>query len=290
MSFAAVLTTNLPPVTPEDTEALPIISAPLLRSMTIPLFGTRSQALQDEQYASVSFANSTDGPHAASTVASNTSEATFMTTQSDLEEIKAQHGPRRRFYSMGHRSSGDIARDLSKLPQLLTGQGLRTALQGIFKTSRESSSSGSNITLPVPRTGTVRNSKEVKPVGEFDMGALRRVRRQKERNQVRTGTYMGGFEGVDTQSGADRDARTCGSSLRTASSCYSCVSESSTSESEHRHSAVRTGGMLETPTPNLLTVAMSEKQGTVVQTREVESDNDDGPNGGADVQSIMAQV
>jgi hypothetical protein len=213
-----------------------------------------------------------------------------MTTQSDLEEIKAQHGPRRRFYSMGHRSSGDIARDLSKLPQLLTGQGLRTALQGIFRTSRESSSSGSNITLPVPRTGTVRNSKDVQPVGEFDMGALRRVRRQRERNQIRTGTYVGGFEDVGTQTVADRDLRTCGSSVRTASSCYSCASESSASDIENRRSAMRTGAVRGMPAASVLAVAMPEKQGTVVQTREVESDSDDGPERGVDLQSIMAQV
>jgi hypothetical protein len=127
-------------------------------------------------------------------------------------------------------------------------------------------------------------------VDEFDMGALRRVRRQKERNQVRTGTYVGGFEDVDTQPEAGSDARTCGSSVRTASSCYSCVSESSASENEYRRSTVRTGAVVETPTPNVLTVAMSEKQETVVQTREVESDSDDGPDGDADLQSIMAQV
>jgi hypothetical protein len=290
MSFAAVLTTDLPPVTSEDTKALPIVSAPLLRSITIPLFGPQSATLPNSKQISISFANSTDGPHTASTTASNTSEATFMTTQSDLEEIKAQNGPRRRFYSMGHRSSGDIARDLSKLPQLLTGQGLKTALQGIFRTSRESSSSGSNITLPVPRTGTVRNSKDVQPVGEFDMGALRRVRRQRERNQIRTGTYVGGFEDVDTQTVADRDLRTCGSSVRTVSSCYSCASESSASDIENRRSAMRTGAVRGIPAASVLAVAMSEKQGTVVQTREVESDSDDGPERGVDLQSIMAQV
>jgi hypothetical protein len=214
-----------------------------------------------------------------------------MTTQSDLEEIKAQHGPRKKFYSIGHKSSGDIARDLSRLPQLLTGQGLRTAIQGIFRPSRESSSEGSTITLPVPRTGTVRNSGEVQPVGEFDIGALRRVRRQKEQNQIKTGTYMGGFEDVDAGAAVDTStaSRSCRGSTGSESS-YSYVSERSEDKDENRRSTVHTEAVVATRAPNVLAVPMPEKQETIVQTREVERDSEDGPDGGIDLRSLMAQV
>jgi hypothetical protein len=79
---------------------------------------------------------------------------------------------------------------------MLTRHGLRTALQGIFRSNRDSSSSGSNITLPVPRTGTVRNSSEAQDVGDFDLPALRKVRREKERIERKKGTYMFGHGDV----------------------------------------------------------------------------------------------
>jgi hypothetical protein len=105
---------------------------------------------------------------------------------------------------MGHRSSGSISRDLSRLP-LFTRQGLRSAFQGFFRPSRESSSSGSNITLPLARTSVARSSDDIPAVGEFDMGALRRVRRQKERNDLRYGRHSDRMEGVSSVSSSKRD-------------------------------------------------------------------------------------
>lgn len=98
---------------------------------------------------------------------------------------------------MGRRTSGDIARDLSRLPSFFRSQGLKTAIQSIFRLGRDSSSSGSSVTLPLPRTGTVRDLHEPSSVGEFDIGALRRVRKQTEKNAMKNGTYTGGFEDVE---------------------------------------------------------------------------------------------
>lgn len=122
--------------------------------------------------------------------------ATIKTTQSEIEDINESRRHRRRFYKMGHRSSGSISRDLSLLP-LFTRRGLKSAFQRFFRSSRESSSSGSNITLPLARTNVARSSDDVPAVGEFDMGALRRVRRQKDQNDLRNGTYTGDIEGVN---------------------------------------------------------------------------------------------
>lgn len=107
--------------------------------------------------------------------------------------------PRRRFYNLGNKSSSAIARDLSSL-SLFSRDGLKSTIQGIFKHSKDKDLgfTESNITLPLPRSGTARNltvGEDGERIGEFDVGSLRRVRRQKERADLRNGTTrVGGFE------------------------------------------------------------------------------------------------
>ena len=246
----------------------------------------------------VTFASSTGAPHTASTATSDSSELTFKTTQTDFDELRALRRPRRRFYNIGHRSSGEIARDLSRIPPLLSRQGLKTALQSIFHPGRDSSSSGSMITLPVPRTGTVRDSTATRPVGDFDMGALRRVRRQKEKNELRNGTYIGGFEdlsavapAVNKQNTAPSPHGSDGEGSCTSESdlsLYSCISEGS--EVEVEEGVALTEEAVESHTPDILVVDDTTSKSTIcIRARAVTCDDDDSD---ADVglQSIMAQV
>lgn len=111
---------------------------------------------------------------------------TYKTTQSEIDTLNTTRRHRRRFYKMGYRSSGELSRDLSRQLPLFSRQGLKEAFKGVFRTgARDSSSSGSNITLPMPHTAAARDSGDVSAVGEFDMGALRRVKRQKDRFDLR---------------------------------------------------------------------------------------------------------
>ena len=245
----------------------------------------------------ITFATSTDSPHSASTIASDSSELTFKTTQTDVDELRALRRPRRRFYNIGHRSSGEIARDLSRMPPLLSRHGLTTAIQGIFRPGRDSSSSGSMITLPVPRTGTVRDSSATRPVGDFDIGALRRVRRQKERNELRNGTYVGGFEDVGatvqvagnrsaapSQHGIDADGSY---SSESDFSVYSCISEGSEIEVEVGVTLMEDA--IESHMPNVLAVDVpASKSAICIRTKAMTYNGD--LQGEFGLQSIMAQV
>jgi len=191
---------------------------------------------------------------------------------------------------MGRRSSVDIARSLSRGSSLLTPQGLKSAVQGIFRPGRESSSEGSNITLPLPRTGTVRDNTGSPPVGEFDLGALRRVRKQKERNEVKNGTYTGGFENVTAHVTAPSDvASGNNSSTNSEFSVYSFTTEEE--ENVVVEGVAITEEAAETHTPDLvaLNVPTIHKLEAVIKTAEVatteiEEDMDIG------LQSIMTQV
>ena len=208
---------------------------------------------------------------------------------------------------MGHRTSGDIARDLSRQPTFLSRYGLRTAVQNIFRPSRESSSEGSNITLPVPRTGTVRNSNDSKDVGEFDLPALRKVRRGKERNDSKNRNHVAGFEDVHNDASTtittahtpiafsfcnpdgDNNSQEASSS-DSDFSVYSCASEGS--EVEVDGGVALTEEAVETHTPDILAIDVSaEKNATMVQDVEM-ADGDDEDDVEADIglQSIMAQV
>lgn len=232
-----------------------------------------------------SFATSTGIPHTASSNTTDSSEITFKTTQTDVDEISAQRRPHRRFYRMGRRSSIDIARSLSRAPSLLTPQGLKSAVQGIFRPGRESSSEGSNITLPLPRTGKVRDNTSSPTVGKFDLGALRRVRKEKERNELRNGTYAGGFEDVAANTTAIDDG-----SAGNNNDADPDFSASSFTTDENENIKIEGVAITEqsvvTHTADIvaLSVPATQKMGAMVKTAEVKEHADIG------LQSIMAQV
>lgn len=303
ISFDAVVSADFPPVSKVEAQNLPTKSAQVMRSIGASQQSSATQVAQDEPLSptqtTITFADSAHAPHTASTAASDSSELTFKTTQTDVDELRAIRRPRRRFYNIGHRSSGEIARDLSRIPPFLSRQGLKTAMQAIFHPGRDSSSSGSMITIPVPRTGTVRDSSAVRPVGDFDIGALRRVRRQKERNEIRDGTYTGGYEDVggasaktspittQTPHGSDGEG-----SCRSDSdfSVYSCISEGS--EVETDGGAALTGEVVESETPNILGVEVrsdpQSKSAICVRTKPLSWTEEESEDIG--VQGIMAQV
>ncbi|KAF2787042.1 hypothetical protein K505DRAFT_422025 [Melanomma pulvis-pyrius CBS 109.77] len=272
ISFEAVLAHDFAPVTPADAALLPTKPASNLRFIGLlpnPILSDDDDDDDDDDIINSStFPTSADLSTDLSTDittpalrSSRASIVTFKTTQTDMDELSAMRRPRRRFYNLGHRSSQDIARDLTNLPLFggITRQGLKSAIQGIFRPSRDSSSSGSNITLPLPRTGTARDLSEANAVREFDVGTLRRVRRQKERNDLRNGTYVGGFEGVGStlrhrmeQSTADIDG--AGDESEDSESdftVYSCASEGS--EVEVDGGVALTEEAVETHVPDILT-------------------------------------
>lgn len=292
ISFDAVASADFPPISSEEAKHLPVKSADILRSIGASPTQADHNDLLFANNTTITFAASTDTPNTASTT-SDSSELTFKTSQTDVDELRALRRPRRRFYNIGHRSSSDIARNLSRVPSLLSRQGLKSAMQAIFHPGRDSSSSGSMITLPVPRTGTVRDSTAARPVGDFDIDALRRVRRQKERNEVRNGTYVGGFEDIGTPRAATR--QTTAPAVYSSDVEGSCSSDSNFSvySSTSEGSEVGTGGGVvltqQTAKVHVAADALPSKPVVCVRTQAVSCD-DDVENGDMELQSIMAQL
>lgn len=300
ISFEAVASADFPPISEAEAKTLPTKSARALRSMRafrMPLSTSFNRnELPFSAQTTITFAPSIDLPHNAAS-SSDSSELTFKTTQTDVDELRALRRPRRRFYDIGHKSSDDIAREISRIPSLLSRQGLRTAMQAIFHPGRDSSSSGSMITLPVPRTGKVRNPKATRPVGDFDIGALRRVRRQKEKNELRNGTYVGGFEGVVPVQATPKPVTTLSrhSSQREGSlssesdfSVYSCISDSSELDSDG--GVALTEEAVESHIPDMIAVDVSASKSNIrIKAREMGCEHD-GLRGDVGLQSIMTQV
>jgi hypothetical protein len=268
-------------VTRDDIDALPTKSAQIIKKIgnithCFPSFSTSLPA-------STSLATSVDAPPTATTNTSSASDLTFKTTQTDLEAISAQRRPRRRFYKIGHRNSSDIARDLSRQPtrDRLSRQGLRAAFQGIFCSNRDSSSSGSNITLPFPRTGTVRNSSEAQDIGDFDLPALRKVRREKERIEAKKGSHTVTYEDAQDASNEASSSEASGFSLD------SCASEGS--EVAVEGGVALTEEAVRAHTPDIVEVDVAAfKNAAAILNVEVEEYNDLRTD--VELQSLMTQV
>jgi hypothetical protein len=192
---------------------------------------------------------------------------------------------------MGHRTSDDIARDLSRQPTRdhLTRQGLRAALQGIFRSNRDSSSSGSNITLPFPRTGTVRKSSDAQDVGDFDLPALRKVRREKERIEAQKGMHTVAYEDLEgtASSSAASSAQGASSSEDSGCSLGSCASDGS--EIVVEGGVALTEEAVRTHTPDILEIDIAALKNTAA-VLNVELDEDDDLRADVQFQSLMTQV
>ncbi|KAF2188974.1 hypothetical protein K469DRAFT_724288 [Zopfia rhizophila CBS 207.26] len=172
-SINAILANELEPLTPEDAALLPTKDLRTMKTIglrTPPLLSPQTVSSAPKLRLKQHFTDSTD------ITSDRASQFTFMTTQSDMDELSQMRRPRRRFYNLSTRDSSEIQHDLAVMGWR---KGLKNAFQGIFRPSRESSSEGSNITLPLARTGTHRNVDQ--KTSDFDLGSLKRVRAQKEK-------------------------------------------------------------------------------------------------------------
>jgi hypothetical protein len=296
ISFQAVLNAEFTPMTRGQIDILPTKSAQTMK--TIGNLTQSFPSFSSSLPTSTSRAPSIDAPPTAATSTSSASDLTFKTTQTDLDVISAQRRPHRRFYKMGHRNLGDIARDLSRQSTMLTRHGLRIALQSIFRSNRDSSSSRSNITLPVPRTGTVRNSSKAQHVGDFDLPALRKVRKEKERIERKKGTYMIGHEDVPTHQGEvnasatgsahnEHIAHEASSFEESNVSMHLCASEGS--EVMVDGGVALTEEAVRTHTPDILAVDFPALKHAAV-VHDVEMGEDDDVDADIGLQSIMTQA
>lgn len=257
MSFDAVFNDEVCPLHLAEAEVLPVKSARIFQNISCRPILAPLRTPMDEKTPSTVLIDSAFS-HEESCMPSQSSIYTYKTTQSEIDTLNTTHRLRRRFYKMGHRSSGELGRDLSRQMPVLFRQGLKDAFKGMFRaTARDSSSSGSNITLPMPHTAAARDSTDSHTVGEFDMGALRRMKRQKDRFDLRRESKYG--------AGATRhDDRNCALGQRLSStstsdeassssssdiSVYSCVSEGS--EVAVEGGVALTGEAVETHTPDI---------------------------------------
>ncbi|KAF2011257.1 hypothetical protein BU24DRAFT_465990 [Aaosphaeria arxii CBS 175.79] len=293
-SFENVVSDTMPAVTPLESICLPTKSAQTMRSI-----GLRPASVSPRSHdlSSSGFGGNTDCTSDDSSFQerqpnpSRHSVLTFKTTQSDMDDLSAIRRPRRRFYNLGGRSSNSIARDLEDQP-FFTRHGLKAAIQWIFRPGKGSTANnGSNITLPLRRTGTARDltvGKNGERVGEFDMGSLRRVRRQKERAELSRG-YTGGFEGVTiSPPSSSGDNQPYEESEASDYTVYSCASEGS--EVEVRNGVALTEEAVETHTPDILTVpVIAGKDGGAAQV-SIQPVGDDECDLASPLDSIMAQV
>lgn len=256
MSFEAVFDDEIRPFHPAEAGFLPVKPSSIWRDITP--FPTRAALSinMDVVTPSTLLAVSAGFSDDSFDSPSQSSMLTYKTTQSEIDTLELTRRHRRRFYKMGHRTSDEIQRDLAYQLPLFTRQGLKEAFKGVFRTARESSSSGSNITLPMPCTASARDSDDVSTMGEFDMSALHRVKRQKERYDLRHvsehGTCSDSYElpfGVAHQpnpSADGGDSDSSGSIL----SVYSCLSEGS--EIEVAGGVALTEEAVETQRPDII--------------------------------------
>ncbi|KAL1596381.1 hypothetical protein SLS60_009027 [Paraconiothyrium brasiliense] len=254
MSFDAVFKNEIRPLEPAEANFLPVRSAQIMKNISCRQVPSPLCISPDENKPStllVSPGFSDDSP----STPSQTSVYTYKTTQSEIDTLNTTRRHRRRFYKMGRRSSIDIGRDLSRELPLFSRQGLKEAFKGVFRaTVRDSSSSGSNITLPMPHTAAARDSGDASAMGEFDMGALRRVKRQKDRFDL-TQEHKYGHRAREHNHPnyvLKRQCSSSGESDRSSSlhSLYSCVSEGS--EVEVEGGVALTEEAVETLTPDII--------------------------------------
>ena len=191
MSFEAVFNDEIRPIESDEADYLSIKSARVMQGIGLRPMTIQSSPKVDE--ASPSTVLSTSGfSNESSPAPSQSSMFTYQTTQSEIDSLGKTRRHRRRFYKIGRRSSDEISREMFNQLSVFSRHGLKEVFKGIFRTSdRDSSSSGSNITLPMPYTATARDADDVAPVGEFDIGALHRVRRHKERYDLRHASEHG---------------------------------------------------------------------------------------------------
>ncbi|KAF2489734.1 hypothetical protein BU16DRAFT_622362 [Lophium mytilinum] len=152
ISFGAVLANEVPPLTTEEAKDLPVVSAEIVRN--IGLRPRQHRLLSEEFYASFD------------------SQYTITTTHSEQEDLHILRQGPRDFYKLGSGPSNELKREFQKIS---LRSSLMQAFNSLFRPSRDPSSDGSTITLPLARTGRHRGG-WTDETDDFDLGSLKRVR------------------------------------------------------------------------------------------------------------------
>ena len=238
-SFGAVFAGEIMPLTAQDAAALPIGNANVLRNIGLRQ-PPRKHLLTDES---------------AEVLSGSASQFTIQTTQSERDDLSRIRQSVRNFYKLGSRSLTEL---LNEFQMAGLRKSLKNAFHNVFRTGRESSSEGSNITLPLPGTG--KHRKLDQHVGEFDLGLLKRVRSVRRTLEVARNNSM---PVVEVMEGNEQDymaetnvAETNGDSLDSSEdssdySAYSGLSEGN--EVEVDGGVALTEEAVEMHTPDIIT-------------------------------------
>ncbi|KAJ9637812.1 hypothetical protein H2199_007306 [Coniosporium tulheliwenetii] len=174
-SVNSVFSEGVEPLQPSDTAELRVLDANILRSIGIPT-----------PYELRPVESSLD-------LASMVSQSTWATHQSDFEFKEHARKSARRFYSLRTSYSANIP-DTERPPPPGLRRTVKQAFQSfnVFKGSRESSSAGSNITLPPSESQDFRTCD--KDAEEVDLGLLHRHLRSPSlgTGSVRTSLHLRG--------------------------------------------------------------------------------------------------
>ncbi|KAF2838071.1 hypothetical protein M501DRAFT_992948 [Patellaria atrata CBS 101060] len=159
-SFDAVFANEVPPLTHTQLQTLPVQPAEIVANL-----GLRT-----------TYPNSSDELDASITTDSMSYD-TPSNTSSEEEVIRQSIQTAEKMYSLRRsESSGGSGRPGGETPIGEGASGLRTrlkkAFQNAIRPTRESSSDGSSITLPLPGTSKMRDMSE--GTDEFDLGSIRR--------------------------------------------------------------------------------------------------------------------
>ena len=208
-SFGAVFAGEIAPLTAQDAAALPIGNANVLRNIGLRQ-PPRKHLLTDES---------------AEVLSGSASQFTIQTTQSERDDLSRIRQSVRNFYKLGSRSLTEL---LNEFQMAGLRKSLKNAFHKLFRTGRESSSEGSNITLPLPGTG--KHRKIDQNVGEFDLGLLKRIRSVRRRTlEVARNDSMPIVEVVEGNE-EDYVAETNGDSLDSSEDSSDCSAYSGLSE------------------------------------------------------------
>jgi hypothetical protein len=240
LSLGAVIADEVPPVTPQEAISLRVSNVEIVRNLGLR-HPPQRRLLTDE-----------DGEYFTGEVLpSSDSQYTIQTTQSETEDLRLLRQGPRNFYNVNVDAEDELKRDFQRFG---FRNSLKHSLKQMFRPSRESSSEGSTITLPLPRTG-IHRERWADEADEFDLGTLKRVRshrrvtleRENESSQS-SGGFTSDIDHVD------------GSSSSSCYSDYSSLSEGS--EVEVEGGVALTEESVEKHTPDIITEEFEQQQQT----------------------------
>ncbi len=170
ISIEAVLAGHFAPITQEETKGLPIEPPYLMRDI-----GTTPSTI----LTPASQASSTSHHNTGSTSSTSSNPGTIRTSQTDTEDISTRSRSRRKLFKVRRRSR-DMDIDVFRFSPLLSSKSLKATVQGIFRSSKTSTASSSNLTLPLSRMGLTRSLGEKRYADDFEIVVPRRVHSEAE--------------------------------------------------------------------------------------------------------------